>query len=261
MIGIFDSGLGGLLVAKEISEKLNLPIIYFGDTAHLPYGTKSKKAILEFSLKNTEFLLKKGAKIIVIACNTSSAIASDFLKKQFKIPVFNVIDPAIDKLAGTGNIKKVGIIATPSTIESGTYQKRIKKRFKGKIKIFSKPTPLLVPLIEEGWLDHKITREVLKEYLLSLKKKKIDALILGCTHYPLIKNLISKEISKNVKIIDSEKEITKKIELFFSNSGKRLSKNKKAEIRIFLSDRGYRFKEITKKIFKKEIKCEILKDL
>lgn len=260
MIGIFDSGLGGLLVVKEISEKLNLPIIYFGDAAHLPYGTKSKRMILDFSLKNTEFLIKKGAKIIVIACNTSSAIASDFLKKRFKIPIFNVIDPVIDKIAKEKEIKKIGIIGTPLTIKSGAYQKKLKKNLKEKVKIYSKPTPLLVPLIEEGWFFHKITMNVLKEYLLPFKKRKIDALILGCTHYPLIKHLISKEIGRNVKIIDSAKEVVSKIELFLKNK-KESGRKKEGKIKIFLSDEGYNFKKISKKIFKREVGYEILKNL
>lgn len=260
MIGIFDSGLGGLLVAREILKKTRAPIVYFGDTAHLPYGTKSKKAILNFSKKNIEFLLKKRAKIIVIACNTSSAIAGDFLKKKYNVPIFDVIEPVIEKIPQLNGAKKIGVIGTPATIKSGVYEKRIKRLFKDGIKVYSKGCPLLVPLIEEGWINHKVTKEILKEYLYPFKKKKIDVLILGCTHYPVLKSLIVKELGSNVKILDSSKEIAKKISSFL---GKRNIKTKKeGDLKIFLSDEGYNFKKMIK-IFKyvKKVKVKIIKPL
>jgi len=262
MIGVFDSGLGGLIVAKEILKRVNSPILYFGDTAHLPYGTKSKKAILNFSQKNTEFLIKKGAKIIVVACNTSSAVAGDFLKRKYKIPIFDVIDPVVEKLyfkSKTKQIKKVGIIGTPTTIKSGIYQNKIKKIFGNQIKVYLKACPLLVPLIEEGWIYHKVTKEVLKEYLLPLKKKKTEALILGCTHYPLVKDLILKEIGEKVEILDSAKEVALKLEKFLKNN--KIIKEKKKEIKIFLSDEGYNFEKMIKIIFKKPLSHKIINPL
>ncbi len=258
MIGIFDSGLGGFLVVKEIIKKTNLPVLYLGDTAHLPYGVKSKKAIIEFSKKNINFLLKKGAKIIVIACNTSSAVAGDILKKEYEVPIFDVIEPTINRLRDIKNLKRVGIIGTPATIKSKIYEKKIKNIFGNKISVYSKSCPLLVPLIEEGWLYHRVTKEVLKEYLIPLKKAKIDVLILGCTHYPLIKNLISKEIGKRIKILDSSKEVAKIVADFLKI--KKVSPKKTSSLKIFLSDEGYNFKKIAK-LSKIPLKYKIISDL
>lgn len=258
-VGIFDSGLGGLTVIKELLKEIpGISITYFGDTARLPYGTKSKKSILKYSKKNTEFLIKKRAKIIVIACNTSSAIATDFLKKKFKIPIFNVIEPAVESAILKTKNNKIGIIATPSTIKSCAYQKKIKEKSKKKIFIYSQDCPLFVPLIEEGWLEDKITKGVAEKYLKPFKKKGIDTLILGCTHYPLIKKLISKEMGSKVKIIDSAETFAKDFKKKFKRPRMKKKNKNKGFVKIFLSDEGYNFKKISKKVLGKRIFYKIV---
>lgn len=256
MIGIFDSGLGGFTVVKAILKKApNISVLYFGDTARFPYGTKSKKIVLKYSKENTDFLIKKGAKAIIIACNTSSAVATNFLKKKFKAPIFDVTEPTAKAAVAFTKKQKIGIIATPLTIKSKAYQNKIKKLSKGKIKIYTKACPLLVPLIEKGLSKNKITKDVLKKYLESLKKKDIDVLILGCTHYSLIKNLILKEIGKNVKIIDSAKAVANEIRKVSKN--KKYS-SKKTIFRVFLSDESYNFEKISKRVFGKKIFYKIV---
>lgn len=259
MIGIFDSGLGGLIVVKAILKKSRMPILYFGDTARVPYGTKSREVILKYSIENTKFLIEKGAKAIVIACNTSSAIATEELRKRFKKPIFEVIGPAVKAALKITKKGKIGVIATPATIKSGAYQKRIEKFSKGKIKVYGRACPLIVPLIEEGLLDDNITRELLRRYLKPLKQKKVDVLILGCTHYPLIESLISEEMGKKVKIISSAEAVVGKLESFLKDNSEG-RKSRKENVKIFLSDEGYNFNEISKKIFKKKITRTIIKN-
>lgn len=258
MIGIFDSGLGGLTVVKKLlKENLGFDILYFGDTARLPYGTKSKKIILKYSKENSDFLIKKGAKVLIIACNTSSAIAADYLKKKFKVPIFDVITPTVRLAVMATKNKKIGIIATPSTIKSNIYQSKIKKISKNKIKTYVQSCPLLVPLIEEGWLNHKVTKEVSREYLSPIKRKKVDVLILGCTHYPLIKKIISKEIGKKVIIIDSAESVACEVEKFLTKIKLPIRK-KNSRLKIFLSDEGYGFSRISRGILKRKVPYEII---
>ncbi|OGM13557.1 glutamate racemase [Candidatus Woesebacteria bacterium RIFCSPLOWO2_01_FULL_39_23] len=200
-IGVFDSGLGGLTVVKEIKKVLpDEKIIYLGDTARVPYGTRSSSTVIKFSLENTKFLVTKKVKCIVIACNTSSAWATDAIKNTTDIPILNVIDPAVDS-AIEGNIRKIGIIATAGTVRSGVYQKKLKAK-NSNIDVYAKACPLFVPLIEEGETKGKIIELVAKKYLSELKSKDIDALILGCTHYPIIDKVIGDEMGRNVRLIN-----------------------------------------------------------
>ncbi|HNZ28714.1 MAG TPA: glutamate racemase [Candidatus Goldiibacteriota bacterium] len=204
-IGVFDSGLGGLTVVKEIMKILpDEKIIYLGDTARTPYGTKTKETIIRFSAENTAFLLKKNVKAVVVACNTASALALNEIKKEFGINIIGVIDAGARAAVAATENKRIGIIGTKATIGSGIYEKTIKK-FNPDIKVFSNPAPLLVPLVEEGWLDRRETEGILKYYLAPFKGKKIDTLVLGCTHYPLLKPLI-RRIMPDVNVIDSGKE-------------------------------------------------------
>jgi len=211
-IGIFDSGLGGLTVFEEITKLLpNESIIYVGDTARVPYGTKSKSVVIKFSLQIIRFLIKKNVKMIIVACNTASAYALDECKKIFPVPIIGVIDSGIKcALLKTKN-KKIGVIGTEATIKSQIYPKLIKQKDKS-IKIYSQACPLFVPIIEEGWFDishRKIINLVAEEYLSPLKKFRIDTLILGCTHYPIIRDIIYDIMGKNVEIISSAKTVAK----------------------------------------------------
>lgn len=203
MIGIFDSGVGGLTVAHEINKKLpNNKIIYFGDTARTPYGPKSAKIITKYSIENTKFLLNKGAKIIIIACNSASAVAADKLKKVFpKVPIFEVITPAVANAKLVTKNNKIGVIGTRATIQTDIYNKKINHKKNG-YKIFNQACPLFVPLAEEGWTKTKATKLIADSYLLPLKRKGIDTLILGCTHYPLLRSVIRKSIGTKVRLVD-----------------------------------------------------------
>ncbi|MBU2540013.1 glutamate racemase [Patescibacteria group bacterium] len=261
MIGIFDSGVGGLTVVKEIFKYLSdYQITYFGDTARLPYGTKGANFVIRYSKKITRWLLKKGVKIIVVACNTSSAWASDSLKKEFKnIPIFEMISPAVKEAIKTTRNKKIGIIGTPGTIKSGAYKKKLIK-LDSDLKFFSTACPLFVPLVEEGWIDEKVTKEIIKKYLLPLKEKNIDTLILGCTHYPLLKEAIAEVIGKKVKIINPAESLAKKLKEFLENRPEVKNKIKKgSKHKFFFSDEPYNLGKISHLCFNKRIK-PIIKD-
>jgi glutamate racemase len=216
-IGIFDSGIGGLSVVKEIKRHLPyVDIIYFGDTARLPYGTKSQSTIIKFSIENILFLLKQGVKLIVIACNTSSSIALSVVRRHFRIPIIGVIQPGAREAVRISKNKRIGVIGTPATIRSGAYEKEI-ERIDCRIKVVSQACPLFVPLVEEGWLDGKIAPAVANKYLSPLKKYKIDTLILGCTHYPLLKPTIKKVIGPGVTLVDSAKQVALEVKRALEN--------------------------------------------
>ncbi len=203
---MFDSGVGGLTLFKSIKTLLpNENLIYFGDTARLPYGTKSPCVIKNFSLQIARFLESLGIKALVVACHTASSTALEDLKKKTKIPVIGVIEPSAQKAVETTRNNKIGIIGTKTTIESASYQSFIKKA-NPKINITTVAAPLLVPLVEEGWIEKNVTRTILKEYILPFKKAKIDTLILGCTHYPILKQFFREEFESRVNLIDASQE-------------------------------------------------------
>jgi glutamate racemase len=236
MIGVFDSGVGGLTVVREIFKELpDYKIIYFGDTARTPYGTKSKETIIKYAREDANFLLDHGAKIIVIACNTASAVAAEILRKELDVPVFEVIVPAV-QAAVSATHGKVGVIGTRATISSGIYETMIKGAKKD-IQVESQPCPLLVPLVEEVWLNHPETKKIVKKYLQSLKNKQIDTLILGCTHYPVLKEIIKARISQKVKLVDSAEEVVRELKIFLAkNSEVEKSLAKEGEHKFFVSD-------------------------
>ena len=253
-IGVFDSGLGGLTVVKELIRQLPLEdIVYFGDTARVPYGTKSKKAIIGFSKENTKVLLKHKVKMIVVACNSSSSYALNVLKKEFRVPIVGVIDAGAKKAATLTRNNKVGVIATSATVASGQYVKAVRRHNKG-IKVFSKACPLFVPLVEEGWLQKQVTVNVAKEYLGSLKKSGIDALILGCTHYPLLTNVLKKVMGSKVVLIDSAKEVALEVKQILNETNKRRTSKRKARYKFLISDRPQEFKRVAKNFLGTEIK-------
>ena len=207
-IGIFDSGLGGLTVLREIEKILPQEnIVYFGDTARLPYGSKSKSAIIKFSTQNVLFLLRKKVKMVVIACNTSSSLALDYLKSIFTVPMLGVIDAGVQKAVMVSESKKIAVIGTKSTIGSGSYQKRINALDRD-VKVYAKACPLFVPLTEEGLIKGKIVSDIVRMYLKDIKGK-VDTLILGCTHYPILKNTIAAYL-KGIYMVDSAKEVALK---------------------------------------------------
>jgi glutamate racemase len=210
-IGVFDSGLGGLTVVKQVIQFLpNERIVYFGDTARVPYGTKSADTIIRYSRQIIKVLQQHKVKVIIVACNTASALALEVLSKEIKTPMIGVIAPGARKAALSTKLKKVGIIATSSTIKSGAYAAHI-KAIDRNIKVTSQACPLFVPLVEEGWFDHDVTYRVAQEYLAAIKKAKVDSLILGCTHYPLLKNVLHSCMGPKVNLIDSAEEVAAQV--------------------------------------------------
>ena len=201
-IGVFDSGVGGLTVAREIMR--NLPderIVYFGDTARVPYGSKSQETVIRYSKQIVRFLQTQHVKAIVIACNTASALALDAIEGELDIPILGVLRPGAKVAAETTKNKRVGVIATESTIRSGMYGRYIKAH-DPEITVYGKACPLFVPLVEEGWLKDPVTEEVARRYLKELLEKDIDSLILGCTHYPLIRSLMRKIVGDKVQLVN-----------------------------------------------------------
>ena len=257
MIGIFDSGIGGLTVVRAIRELLPAyEILYFGDTARTPYGTKSSQTVIEYALENTDFLLSKGAKIIVIACNTASSVATDIVAEKFNLPIFEVISPAVELAMEISSKLKIGIIGTRATINSGIYEKKI-NNINPAAKVYSAACPLLVPLVEEGWQKKPETVMIVKKYLHPLKVRQIDTLILGCTHYPLLKNIIQKKIGKRVKIINSSLSIAGKVKDFLEKNPEIDNQlSKKGKFRIFVSDVTEQFQKTAQATLKSNVILE-----
>ncbi|HEX2866445.1 MAG TPA: glutamate racemase [Ignavibacteriales bacterium] len=202
-IGVFDSGIGGLTVVKRISSILPTEnIVYFGDTARVPYGSKSNATVVEYSLQDAAFLMSKNVKVIVVACNTASAVALEDLRKHFHVPVIGMIEPGAAFALKNSVNGKIGVIGTNTTINNHAYSKAI-HHLNPDVEVFEKACPLFVPLAEEGWIDHKATYLIAEEYLKELKDAKIDTLVLGCTHYPILYKVIQDIMGEDVKLIDS----------------------------------------------------------
>jgi glutamate racemase len=219
MIGIFDSGVGGMTVARAVETLLpDLQIIYYGDLARTPYGNKSPETIIEYEINNTEFLLDHGAQAIIIACNSASSVASEILRQKFDIPIFEVITPAVEQAVAATSSGNIGVIGTRATIRSEIYDKKIKQKAP-ELRIFSIACPLLVPLVEEGWIDTRETKMILRKYLAPLKQKQIDTLVLGCTHYPLLKDLIQHRVGKKrIRLIDSSIEVALTLQTYLNEN-------------------------------------------
>ncbi len=237
MIGIFDSGVGGMTVARAVEQALpEHGLIYFGDLARTPYGSKSPETISNYARQNTQFLIEQGAKLIIIACNTAASIASDTLRREFNLPIFEVITPAVAKAVATSKSGRIGVIGTRATINSNIYEEKI-RHLAAKVKVFSQPCPLLAPLVEEGWLNKRETKMILRRYLSPLKQQQVDTLVLGCTHYPLLKELIQPRIGKRTKVIDSSHEVAAELKAFLAENpalASQLSPEK--EKRYYVSD-------------------------
>lgn len=207
-IGIFDSGVGGLTVYKAIRNAFpEENLIYFGDTARVPYGPKSPNTIIEYSLQNSRFLIQQGIKILVVACNTSSAVAIPRLQELTSIPIIGVITPGAEQAARATVNNRIGVIGTEGTVRSNAYTQAIHKLIPD-AKVFAKACPLFVPLVEEGWQDHPVTLQVAQEYLSDLINQDIDTLVMGCTHYPLLSRIIQKVMGPKVTLVDSAEAIT-----------------------------------------------------
>lgn len=243
MIGFFDSGIGGLTVVREYLRRFpGAPFIYLGDTARTPYGNKSPETVTRYAIEDVHFLLAHGATSIVIACNSASAVATETLKKQFpNIPIFDVISPAVeDALAVTKG--RLGVIGTRATVASKAYQGRIKN-------IFAVACPLLVPLVEEGWLEDSETKRIVRRYLSSLRQKGIDTLIMGCTHYPLLVPIIERFMGKAVRLIDPAACVVSRLT-------PEMAKGDPTKQRFFLTDLSTRSEEIARMWLERPIRFE-----
>ncbi len=256
-IGVFDSGIGGLTVANAIQKVLpNESLVYFGDTAHLPYGDKSPDSIKYYAIRISQFLLKQQCKMIVIACNTASAMAYETVKDFVgdAVPVVDVINPVVEHVTALSATKKIGVIGTKGTIKSDIYAKKIHARNK-KLDVASLATPLLAPMIEEGFFNNKISRTVIGSYLDSRKLAKIDSLILACTHYPLIKPEVEDYYKGKVRIVDSAGVVADRVKAVLSEKGLLAPKHKPVH-HFYVSDFTKSFEESTRYFFRNKIHLE-----
>ena len=258
-IGIFDSGIGGLTIAHALKEKLpNENIIYFGDTEHLPYGEKSKTAIQNFSKKITQFLLEKECKTIIIACNSASSVAYESVKELAgNIPVFNVINPVVAEVVKQCAEFNIGVIGTKATVQSNIYEKEI-KALCSSAKVSSLATPLLAPMIEEGFINEDISHTIIANYLSNQKLAAIDYLILACTHYPFIHQEINDYYKGSVNVIDSANIVAEYIAKALKKNNL-LSKSKKTEHHFYVSNYTESFEKSAQFFFKEDLKLEEVK--
>lgn len=243
-IGVFDSGIGGLTVIHALMKRLpNENLVYFGDTARVPYGPKSAQVVREYAVQDTDELLKHNVKYIIIACNTVSAVALDVVQKRARVPVLGVIIPGAEAAAQATVKKRVGIIGTLGTVLSNAYTNAI-RQINPDIHVFSQACPLFVPLAEEGWISHPATDLIAKEYLFPLTLEKIDTLILGCTHYPLLKEVIDRVLHKSVTLIDSGEATALMAVRQLEEFNLRNPSTLKPNLQFFVSDIPHKFTEV-----------------
>ncbi|MGQ5522281.1 glutamate racemase [Chitinimonas sp. PSY-7] len=210
-IGVFDSGIGGLTVTRALMERLPFEdIVYFGDTARVPYGVKSVATIEQFTQQIVDFLMQQEVKVLVIACNTISAVAANKIRGRVGIPVIDVIEAGAHDAVSVTQNDAIGVIATPTTVNSNAYARGV-HALNADARVYSQACPLLVPLVEEGWLDHPVTRLTVQEYLKPVLAEGIDTLVLGCTHYPLLKPLLAQEVGQQVRLVDSAVSVAEQV--------------------------------------------------
>lgn len=247
-VGVFDSGVGGLTVAREIMRQLpEENIVYFGDTARVPYGSKSQDNIIRFSRQIINFLKTKDVKAIVIACNTASALALDTVKNEIDIPIIGVIEPGARAAVRETRNGKIGVVGTEATINSETYTKVI-KRLNQDAEVLGKSCPLFVPLVEEGFAKHKITEEVIDIYLAGFKKTDIDTMILGCTHYPLLRSRIMAYLGEQVHIVNPAYETAIDLKGILEKNGTANHSGRPATYEFYVSDAAEKFTKLANTI-------------
>lgn len=252
-VGVFDSGVGGLTVVRELMKTLpNEQIIYFGDTARIPYGSKSEETVRRFSLEDSFFLLDKDVKIVVVACNTASSVATNMLSDLLEVPVTGVIQPGAHAAAVRSSNKKIGVIGTAGTVRSGSYRREL-LTIESNAHIISQACPLFVPLVEEGWIEDEATYLIARRYLQPLLENEIDTLILGCTHYPLLKSVLQKIVGPHVHLIDSGVETAMVVGQMLEKLSMFAAKERIPEHRFYLSDMPYKFQEIAERFLERSI--------
>jgi len=252
-VGIFDSGVGGLTVFSAVERTLpREEIIYFGDTARVPYGTKSGETVTKFSVENVEFLMKHDVKLVIVACNTASSLSLGFLKKCFRVPIIGVIEPGARNAVRSTRNNRIGVAGTTATVASHAYEKAI-KHINPRISVYSRSCPLFVPLVEEGWTDHKVTREIAASYLAPLKTKGVDTLILGCTHYPILKRVIAKVMGKRAVLVDSAEEVAKEAAGILDAAGLLNERGGRKKHKFFVSDGPQHFIRLGERFLKRKM--------
>ena len=253
-VGVFDSGVGGLTVAKEIMKRLpKEKIIYFGDTARVPYGNKSRETVIAYSRQIVDFLLAKGVKAIVVACNTASAFALETIRKDVPVPIVGVVKPGARTASRTTKNGRIGIIGTEGTINSGLYTEYLRELDPG-LRVFGKACPLFVPLAEEGWRDDPITVEVIRRYITPMLENDIDTLVLGCTHYPLLAPSIGKVAGENVALVNPAYETALELSKILEEKDLLNDGKEQPHHKFFVSDGAEKFRSFANSI----LPCEII---
>ncbi|MFA6385032.1 MAG: glutamate racemase [Candidatus Omnitrophota bacterium] len=252
-IGVFDSGVGGLTVVKELVDQMpHEDIIYFGDTARVPYGIKSKETVIKFSIENILYLLSHDVKLICVACNTVSSLALPVIKHHFKVPIVGVISPAVREAVYASQNKRIGVIGTHGTIKSRAYENEI-KQLDPSMKVFARACPLFVPFVEEGWTSGKVVAEVARSYLKPLKDNRVDTLILGCTHYPILKDVIRDVMGPKVTLIDSAKQVAIEVKKILAAESL-IVKPRAGKHRFYVSDNPEWFTNLAGRFLGRKIK-------
>ena len=257
MIGIFDSGIGGLTTCRALKQALpGHDMIYFGDTARTPYGSKSREAVIRYSLENSRFLLEMGAEMIVVGCNTASSVAPAAIREAFDVPVFEVVHPAVEEAPAATKKGQIGVIGTRGTIDSGVYETRIKERLPSAT-VHSNACPLLVPIVEEGWFHRPETRRIVKSYIHPLRERQIDTLILGCTHYPMLESIIQEKAGKRVTIINSGVAVARQVKAYVESHAEWREKGGEGSSdRFYVSDYTPQFRSIAESIMKQKVELQ-----
>ena len=254
-VGVFDSGVGGLTVAREIMRQLpNENLVYFGDTARVPYGSKSRDNIIRYSRQIIHFLKTKGVKAIVIACNTASALALDVVREESDIPIIGVVEPGARAALQITQTKKIGVIGTEATVQSAMYGKII-KGLDPTVSVIGKACPLFVPLVEEGFAKHKVTEEIIDYYLASMKESDIDSIILGCTHYPLLRSRIRAYLGDKIQLVNPAYETAMDLKYILKESGMENAgkEGEHATYSFYVSDAADKFKQFANSILPYDI--------
>ncbi len=255
-IGIFDSGVGGLTVVHEVIEALpSENLIYLGDTGRAPYGNKSAEIISRYALEHTEFLLERGIKMLVVACNAMSAVALDTIRSRAGVPVIGVLEPGARAAIASSRNRRVGVIGTEATIASGAYTRAL-RALGGDLEIYTRACPLFVPLAEEGWTDNDVARATAALYLESLKASGIDTLILGCTHYPLLKNVIAEVVGSSVRLVDSAEETAREVKATLEGFGT-LRGQGKGTVSFFVTDAPDRFVKVGRRFLGERVESAV----
>jgi len=252
-IGIFDSGIGGLTVFAEIRKRLpDESLIYLGDNARVPYGTKSAETVIRYSLENAAFLAQRDVKAIVVACNTASSVALPALSEKFDLPILGVVLPGAKEATGATKKGSIGVIGTSATISSDAYARAL-KQLDGNVRVVSQACPLFVPLVEEGWTDNEVAHSAARRYLAGMRSEGIDVLILGCTHYPLLKPLIRDVVGSDITLIDSAEATAKALESLLEREKAKNASQSNGTYQIYVTDLPARFETVARRFLNNDI--------